>query len=74
MTVDVAQDHQTRAPVRSSLMQVRMKPELRGAISAAANKRSMTDSAWLRNAALTSLMLEGIDTVVTFPEAEEEPS
>jgi hypothetical protein len=74
MTADTAQDHQARRVVASDTIRVRMKPELRGAISKAAAKRSMTDSAWLRNAALTSLMLEGIDTLVTFPEAQEEPA
>ena len=59
-----APDRHSRPPVRSGLMQLRMKPELRGAISKAAEKRSMTDSAWLRSAALTVLMLEGIGTVL----------
>lgn len=68
------QDGQPRPVVASALVKVRMKPELRGAITRAAAKRSMTDSAWLRNAALTSLMLEGIDTLVTFPEATDEPA
>jgi hypothetical protein len=69
-----APDHQVKPPVQSDTIRVRMKPELRGMISHAAEKRSMTDSAWLRNAALTSLMLEGIQTLVTFPEAEDEPA
>jgi hypothetical protein len=67
------QDRQAKPVIASALVKARMKPELRGAISKAAAKRSMTDSAWLRNAALTSLMLEGIDTLVTFPEAQDEP-
>jgi hypothetical protein len=66
---DAAPNPLRKPPVRSDLFQVRMKPEMRGAISKAAERRQMTDSAWLRNAALTSLMLEGIDTLVTFPEA-----
>jgi hypothetical protein len=41
---------------------------LRGAISKAASKRSMSDSAWIRTAALTSLMLEGFGTVAHFPD------
>lgn len=74
MTANATHDHQPKRVVASDTIRVRMKPELRGAITKAAVKRSMTDSAWLRNAALTSLMLEGIDTIVTFPEAEDEPA
>jgi hypothetical protein len=59
----------SKPPVQSNGMRVRMRQPLRSAISKAAERRQMTDSAWLRNAALTSLMLEGIDTIVTFPEA-----
>jgi hypothetical protein len=67
-------DHQAKPPMHSDAIRVRMKPDLRGMISHAAAKRGMTDSAWLRNAALTSLALEGIETFVTFPEAADEPA
>lgn len=59
-----AQDHQAKRVVASDTIRVRMQPELRGAISKAADRRSMTDSAWIRSAALTVLMLEGIGTIV----------
>lgn len=61
-------DHQPRPVVASALVKARIKPELRGAIEKAAAKRQMTVSTWLRTAALTSLMLEGIGTVLHFPD------
>lgn len=60
MIADAAQDQQARAPVQSGLMQVRLSPQLRDAISEAATARGMTASAWMRQAAMTIAMLEGV--------------
>jgi hypothetical protein len=55
MTVDAAQDRLARPEIASAPVKVRMKPELRGAISKAADRLQLTISAWLRISALTTL-------------------
>jgi hypothetical protein len=44
----------------SDIFQVRLPPQLRVAIEAAAKARGMSSSAWLRQAATTCAMLEGV--------------
>lgn len=68
MTVDVAQDHQVKPPVQSGLMQVRLSRQLRDAIGEAATARGMTASAWVRQAATTCAVLEG----VLFPDMQSD--
>jgi hypothetical protein len=55
-----APNRHIRAPAQSGLMQVRLTPQLRDAIGEAATARGMSASAWLRNAAMTVAMLEGV--------------
>jgi hypothetical protein len=54
------QDRQAKPPVQSGSMRVRLSPQLLGAISEAAACRGMTASAWMRHAARTVAMLEGV--------------
>jgi len=68
-----AQAGQKRPVAHCAVVTVRMLPELQNGISAAATKRQMSVSGWLRNAAMTTLMLEGIDTLVVFPDVIDEP-
>lgn len=58
MTVEAAQDRLARPEIASAPVKVRMKPELRRAISNAADRLHMTISAWLRLSALTTLTSE----------------
>jgi hypothetical protein len=60
MTATAPPDRQSRPVARSGLMQVRLSPQLRDAISDAATARGMTASAWVRHAAMTVAMLEGV--------------
>lgn len=60
MTPAAAQNSHTKPPVQSGLMQVRLSPQLRDAISEAATARGMSASAWVRQAAMTCAMLEGV--------------
>jgi hypothetical protein len=53
-------DRQARPPMHSGAMRVRLPPHLLDAISRAATARGMTASAWLRSAATTCAMLEGV--------------
>jgi hypothetical protein len=50
----------TRAPVQLNGMRVRLTPQLHDAIGEAARRRGMSACAWLRNAAMTVAMLEGV--------------
>ncbi|MDA9437251.1 hypothetical protein [Bradyrhizobium sp. CCBAU 51627] len=65
MTAEAAHDHQKRPLVHSRTLRVRLQPELVDAIVDAASRRGMKASAWLRHAAITVAMLEG----VLFPDA-----
>jgi hypothetical protein len=49
-----------RPPERRNGMRVRLSPQLHSAISEAATRRGMSDCAWLRQAAMTVAMLEGV--------------
>lgn len=60
-----SEDHQPRPVIASTLIKVRLSPQLRAAIEAAAKARGMTASGWMRQAATTCAMLEG----VMFPDA-----
>lgn len=53
-------DCQPRPAAQSDVMKVRLSPQLRDAISDAATARGMTASAWMRQAAMTVAMLEGV--------------
>src|SRR5688572_24986836 len=53
-------DQQTRLVAPSDDLKVRLSPQLRDAISEAATRRGMTASGWLRQAATTCAMLEGV--------------
>jgi predicted HicB family RNase H-like nuclease len=55
-------DCQRRPVVHSRVMRVRLSPELLKAIGIVAKRRGMSTSAWLRQAATTCAMLEGIGT------------
>jgi len=60
MTADTAQDDQARHTARSSVLALRLSPQLCDAIRKAATARGMTASGWLRQAATTCAMLEGV--------------
>jgi len=60
MTVNAPPDNQASPPVQSNDLKVRLSPQLRDAISEAATARGMTASAWVRQAAMTCAVLEGV--------------
>jgi hypothetical protein len=51
---------QATPPMQSDAMRVRLSPQLLDAIQKAATARGMTASAWMRQAAMTCAMLEGV--------------
>lgn len=59
MTITTPND-QAKPSVPSDDLKVRLSPQLRDAISEAAKRRGMTASGWLRQAATTCAMLEGV--------------
>jgi hypothetical protein len=60
MTAAAPPDDQAKLRMQSNGMRVRLTPHLRDAISEAARRRGMTASAWMRHAAMTVAMLEGV--------------
>ena len=60
VTAEMAVNRHSKTPMQSDAMKVRIKPTLRDAISEAAAARGMSASAWLRHAAMTVAMLEGV--------------
>ena len=57
-----------RPSVHSETFRLRLPADLRNAIQKGARRRGMTNSQWVRTAVMTSLMLEGIGTLVEFPD------
>ncbi len=55
-----AHNRQKRPMVHSNTLRVRLQPQLCDAIIDAASRRGMTASAWMRHAAMTVAMLEGV--------------
>jgi hypothetical protein len=53
-------DRQASPVAQSGAMRVRLTPQLVDAIGGAARRRGMTASAWMRHAAMTVAMLEGV--------------
>lgn len=60
MTADTAQNRQKRPLVHSNTLRVRLQPQLADAIIDAASRRGMNASQWMRHAAMTVAMLEGV--------------
>lgn len=55
-----------RPSVHSETFRLRLPADLRNAIQKGARRRGMTNSQWVRTAVMTSLMLEGIGTSLSF--------
>ncbi len=55
-----AQNRCKRPLVHSNTLRVRLQPQLADAIIDAASRRGMNASAWMRHAAITVAMLEGV--------------
>lgn len=60
MTADAAPNRQKRPRVHSNSMRIRLEPWLADAIVDSAVARGLTASAWMRHAAITVAMLEGV--------------
>lgn len=60
MTATAPPDDQAKPPARSGVMCIRLTPRLLDAIGEAATARGMTASGWMRQAAMTCAMLEGV--------------
>lgn len=52
--------HRKKPLVHADALRIRLSPQLLGAISEAARRRGLTASTWLRQAATTCAMLEGV--------------
>jgi hypothetical protein len=57
-----------RPSVHSETFRLRLPADLRNAIQKGAQRRGMSDSQWVRTSIMTTLMLEGIGTLVSFPD------
>jgi hypothetical protein len=57
-----------RPLVHSDTFRLPLPLDLRNAIQKGAQRRGMTDSQFVRTAVMTTLMLEGIGTLVSFPD------
>jgi hypothetical protein len=68
MTADTAPNAPGRSPVNNETFRLRLPADLRHAVQSGARRRQMSESQWVRTAIMTSLMLEGVGTIVSFPD------
>jgi hypothetical protein len=68
MMTDAPHNAPGRPSVHSETFRLRLPLDLHHAIQAGAKRRGMSASQWVRTSIMTTLMLEGIGTLVSFPD------